>query len=385
MIHRSRRTPERVRLYHQVRSAHLERAAQLPAALILYGSRRYDFEAALAHGLDLRAAPGARAAWYLFRRGADVLEVNEPLYVHGARWTALALVGLRAGELVRRRRGLVVTYAIENLDPASARRGAGLRSQLGRRLDDRCMRLVWRRLDRVAFGTSASRDLYTVVLGTRPGLCATVIPALPTPAADGRPDRKEPQTALFLGAFSARKGLSQVTAAWPAVAARLPRARLTLVGKGVLEPEAQMLAEQHPSVDIRVDPSRAEIREHLRRHTVVVLPAQRMPGWREQVGLPLVEGLSYGCTVVTTTETGLAAWLGQRGHQVIQADGSVPTLIEALVAALEQPLEPGAVLASLPLEDGRLAADAWLFAEHASRVDVPAKQESARKGDADVA
>ena len=161
------------------------------------------------------------------------------------------------------------------------------------------------------------------MLGRQARQRAAVIPALPAPATSIRPDRKEPQTALFLGAFSVRKGLPQVVAAWPAVAAQLPHARLTLVGKGVLESSARALAEQEPSVDVVVDPPTAEIREHLQRHSVVVLPAQPTPLWREQVGLPLVEGLSYGCTIVTTSETGLAGWLGQHGHQVIQAAGSV--------------------------------------------------------------
>lgn len=361
MTHPPSRPPRRARLYHQVRSAHLERAAQLPPARLLYGSRRYDFQEDLADGLDLVPAPGARAAWHLLRHGADVLEVNEPLYLHGARWTALALLGLRVGEVVRRRRGLVVSYAIENLDPAGLRPSKGLRSRVGRRLDALSMRAVWRRLDRVAFGTSAARDLYASVLGRRPGQRSTVIPALPAPAADVRPQDKEPGTALFLGAFSARKGLPQVAAAWPAVAARLPEARLTLVGKGALEPVASGLAEEQTQVQLVVDPPRAEIREHLQRHTVLVLPAQPTPGWREQVGLPLVEGLSYGCTVVTTAETGLAEWLAAHGHRVVEPAESVGALVEALVAALEHPLDPVEVLGSLPDNDGRLAADAWLF------------------------
>ena len=121
----------RVRLYHQVRSAHLERASSLPPATILFGSRRYDFEDALAADLDLVEAGGLRAARYLLEHDVDTLEINEPLYIHGARWTATALLGLRLGALLGRDRTRVVSYAIENLDPTGLPLRAGLRARLG--------------------------------------------------------------------------------------------------------------------------------------------------------------------------------------------------------------------------------------------------------------
>jgi hypothetical protein len=35
-----------VQLYHQLRTAHLEWAAELPPTAILFGAKRYDFDAA---------------------------------------------------------------------------------------------------------------------------------------------------------------------------------------------------------------------------------------------------------------------------------------------------------------------------------------------------
>jgi glycosyltransferase involved in cell wall biosynthesis len=90
-----------------------------------------------------------------------------------------------------------------------------------------------------------------------------------------------------------------------------------------------------------------------------VLPSQPSATWREQVGLPIVEGLSYGCTIVTTTETGLAGWLSEHGHRVVAADADDGELAAAVAAALLNPVED--VVASLPDHDGRLAADAWMF------------------------
>jgi glycosyltransferase involved in cell wall biosynthesis len=116
-----------------------------------------------------------------------------------------------------------------------------------------------------------------------------------------------------------------------------------------------------------VDPPRAQIHQLLASSQVLVLPCQPTPSWREQVGLPIVEGLSYGCTVVTTTETGLASWLAAAGHQVTSADATAEELAAAILAAVRHPLQAGDVLASLPDVDGRLAADDWLF----RRTDLP--------------
>ena len=364
---------KRVRLYHQVRSAHLERAASLPPATILFGSRRYDFEESLAADLDLVEARGLGAARYLLREDVETLEVNEPLFVHAARSTATALLGLRLKALLGRGRTRVVSYAIENLDPAAVPVRPGLRARLGRTLDLALMRLIWRQLDRIVFGTTASADLYARVLPARPRLAVHQIPALPEPAPEADGHAKTSGSVLFLGALTERKGLPQLASAWPLVSAVLPDATLTVLGKGPLQPLAEELASSNPEVSLVVDPSRETIRHHLDRSQVLVLPAQPTPTWREQVGLPLVEALSYGCTVVTTDETGLAGWLVDHGHQVVPGTASTADLATALVRALREPLDVASVLASLPAEDGRLAADRWLFDEVAVGATNPAE------------
>jgi glycosyltransferase involved in cell wall biosynthesis len=368
---------KRVRLYHQVRSAHLERAASLPPATILFGSKRYDFEEALTADLDLVEARGLGAARYLLRQDVSTLEVNEPLFVHAARSTALALLGLRLRSMLGRSRTRVVSYAIENLDPASVPARPGLRAWLSRKLDLALTRLIWRQLDRVVFGTAASADLYARVLPARPELLVQQIPALPQPALEAEEVTKSSQTVLFLGALAERKGFSQLVSAWPLVSAVLPNATLTVLGKGPLQPLAEELASAQPNVSLHVDPSRETIRHHLARSQSLVLPAQRTTRWREQVGLPLVEGLSYGCTIVTTDETGLATWLADHGHQVILESASAADLAAALVRALRDPLDVHAVLASLPAEDGRLAADRWMFGDVATDATKPTVQDEA--------
>jgi glycosyltransferase involved in cell wall biosynthesis len=355
----------RARLYQTVRSAHLERARQLAPATILYRGTRYDFDAALADGLELIPAGPVRAAWLLARSPVRHLEVNEPLMVTSLRRTALAIAVLRARARLGGAPVRFVSYAIENRNPfQDAARGMNGRL---RRVENRMLaRYVWRSLDRIAFGTDAARTTYAAALpGTSGPGRSTVIPAVPAacacPSSVAR-DHDAPRV-LFLGALADRKGFPLVLAAWAYLKERLPTVRLTVVGAGALEHRARAAATADPAVDVMIAPSRADVHSELRRSAVVVLPSQPAPGWREQVGLPICEGLAHGCSIVTSTETGLADWLGAHGHSVISPADSAESLATALLAALRQNRSAASVLDDLPDTDGRLVADTWLFSE----------------------
>lgn len=352
---------DRARLYRHIRSAHLERALQLPPATIVYGDTRYDYDERLAGRLQLVRAKGVRAAWYLVRHPAAVLEINEPLVLSSVRSSAVVVCALRLLGRLRPPRTEIVAYAIENLDPRSQPRPRDAKGRLARRLDLLLALYLWRRLDRVAFGTETARDLYASALPAAHAPHCTVIPALPRAADDADAAAKDPRQVVFLGAFLDRKGFSLLVEAWPLVLREQPEARLALIGLGRLQAVAEQLAASQPGVELHADPPRPLIRRLLQRSQVLVLASQRQPRWREQVGLPIVEGLSYGCTVVTTTETGLAPWLSEHGHVVLAPGSWAAELAGAVLAALGKPVEAAEVLASLPAEDGRLAADAWMF------------------------
>ncbi len=87
----------------------------------------------------------------------------------------------------------------------------------------------------------------------------------------------------------------------------------------------------------------------------MVLPSRRVEGWREQVGLSLVEGLAHGCRLLTTDETGLAEGLG--AEHVVVAAGSA----EALAGGLRA-LGPAAATKALPGPggDSRQEVQRWL-------------------------
>lgn len=364
---------DRVRVYESVRTAHLERAAALRPASILYRVRRYDFDAALADGLPLMQAGPLRTARLLWGSAPRELEINEPLMLSAVPAAALAVATVRVRDLLRRRpRTRIVSYAIGNADPFPPPSApAGLKSRV-RRIGERALaHWVWHRLDVVVFGTDGARETYRNALGTTRARLITV-PALPEPCScaamdatlgasedGGRQDRAG--RVLFLGALSERKGVDLLLRAWPAVLRARPDARLRIVGKGVLQDAVEAAAAADPSIAVLIDPPRARIHDELAAAAVLALPSQPSRTWREQVGLPIVEALAHGTRVVTTTETGLADWLTEHGHRVVDGHADAAVLADALIAALTSGPTPEQVRASLPARDGRLAADDAMF------------------------
>ena len=175
---------------------------------------------------------------------------------------------------------------------------------------------------------------------------------------------------IFVGAFTERKGVPLLLQAWPEVRRLHPHAELLIVGKGRLEAEVIAAGEAPLGIRVNIDPERRVIHDLLETSAILVLPSQPSPTWREQVGLPIVEGLSHGLTIVTTEETGLAEWLEENGHHVVHDPRSVTELARALSIALETRRPAQAVLAALPIRDGRLAADDWLFSARLTITDL---------------
>lgn len=388
-VHRRPRVA-RARVYGTLRSAHLERAHATEPATVLYRSRRYDLDERLLDGLDVRHVPGARAlVRELWRAHPRAVEVNEPLMLGSVLQGLLVVLTVAARDRLTptrtpvatgdeaptqtrtAARTAVVSYAIENLDPFG-RPAPSPRARVSRRLRELAARTVARRLDRLAFGTPGARDLYDRVLARElRAVTTTLVPALPSPCACGEAAEPEPagldapthaRTVLFLGALDRRKGVRDLLAAWPAVADAAPGVQLVVVGTGPFRAEVEAVVAARDDVRLVVDPPRSQVHAHLRHADVLVLLSQPTGTWREQVGLPLVEGLAHGCTVVTTPETGLASWLDEHGHVLVPVGAPPAQTAAAVVSALTGALPARDVLSSLPAQDGRLAADAWLFA-----------------------
>ena len=373
---------QHVRLYEQVRSAHLERAHELAPAAIVYRVQRYDFDPALTDGVELAQAGTLAAARLAMRSRITRVEVDEPLYLASLPRTAAVLAVLGMKRLGGAPRAEIATYAIEDLDPFAAR-PPRVRSRVRRSIERVLAGYIWHRLDTVVYGTTEADALYSstfrhiprrqLTVEALPSPCACLDPEADAEAAGAAdtaaasPVERDPDGVLFLGSFSPRKGFADVLEAWPAILSRHPGARLTLVGSGELLPQARAAAAADPSIRLIVDPPRSVVHDELRRAHVLVLPSRRVGTWREQVGLPIVEGLAHGCEIVTTSETGIAEWLIDAGHVVLPAQVLSAGLADGVVDALVNPRTSDDILADLPGVDGRIAAGRALFREPGAR------------------
>jgi glycosyltransferase involved in cell wall biosynthesis len=356
--------PASVRVVPELRAVHVDRHRRGTPADLLYFTPKYDLA-----GTTLR--PGIEqvglvsALWRLATGGATVLEVPEPLWLRFWPRHVALVTAFRLGGLLLRRRREVCTYAMENNALDVLVRGRGRAPRFVVPAAATVVGAVARlSLDRIAYASPAARDAYGHLpfVGTIP---STVSLELPEPTAD--PRRAEPLRAVFLGVLEHRKGLRELMRAWPAVEQALPGACLDVVGSGPLTDELRDWAASAPSSRRLLGHlTHAAAQSAVATASVLVAPSVPDGRWVEQIGLPIKEGLAAGATIVTTRQTGLAAWLGEHGHHVVDIDdpAALPTrLSRALVSALEHPLPRDEVRSSLPERDGRLSADAWLHAD----------------------
>jgi glycosyltransferase involved in cell wall biosynthesis len=345
------------RVFPVVRSSHLE---ALPDGEILYFEAHSDLR-----GMELPSRARQVNTWtalrLLRRDGRPTIELWEPFWMrYLPKWLLLATWWRLLG-ILRRRQNVIVCYAIENNDPE---RLLGPRlSRLPGVVRDAILsvlgRLVSLLVTRLVFGSESSAALYSRLMPARAGQERREILELPTARAVVAED-KAPLTTMFVGALEPRKGIDDLLDAWAQVEERVPGAVLAIVGTGELSQGVRSWAEAAPRSRCAIGPlPRAEVIQWLRHASVLAAPSKRVGRWREQIGLPISEALSCGCTIVTTTETGLASYLVDHGHKVIEP-GQPRALADALEAALSNPLPVGEVLSALPPIAGRSEADRWL-------------------------
>jgi glycosyltransferase involved in cell wall biosynthesis len=330
----------------------------------LYRRSNYSFDAQLSATSPAQRAGIWRSIKAIATFDYDVLELNEPLWVR--RWTVLipyvvTFTVRRALGRRQRRRKMLVSYAMENSDIPK-------RLQEHRKVLGRFYATVARilfpalagRFDRIAFATSQSLDLYRSL-----GLPDTVqtgvfwpIPATCSCMAVGKPNCR---SLTFVSSLEPHKGVDLMMDAGreppPAVKAG---AVLNVIGKGSLEARVLAEAKIDQSIRVYVDPDREQIHTILRESTAVVLLSRPGRYWREQVGLPILEGLAHGCRVIASNETGLTPWLVEHGHEVIDWRASAQHVAQAFTRALSG--EPLCHTSGQGHDgpQGRALADSWL-------------------------
>jgi len=297
---------------------------------------------------------------FILSSRAHVLELPEPLWVRflpinvwlGAAW--------RISGFARLRNRKARTYAIENNDPAVVIFGSRAPLKVVKNVGLLAVGLLFRSLyEKVAFGTDGAATAYLQLPGSR-RVRSTVIPAVPAENPAARLITATPGSVVFVGHLDQRKGVEALIESWTVIEKSTPKATLTVIGDGPLKNLMADWAERAPTSRLFLGRlAHADAIHVVERASVLVAPSRRHGRWREQVGLPITEGLAAGLTVVTSSETGLAEWLAAHGHYVFDwsTEGS---FTDALERAISSPLNRAAVLDSLPQRHGRLEADRWI-------------------------
>lgn len=353
-------SPLVLRIYDEARTAHLERLRSTRPGDFLYRYTRYDFDPAMAQAVGARRVSRLQAVWTILTSQWEIVELNEPGLIKAWPSTVAYALAARLRQLLSRKPRRIAFYAIENADIVENL------SSFARIPNWAAHALVWSVLrtispagTRIAFGTRQARDQY-LSIDSRLNCRTEVneVPALSAPCLLCEPAAKL-ERIVFLGAFEERKGIRNVIHSWDKVHHQNPEAELYLLGKGPLSEEVRSWSSGRAEVALLEDPERDRIHAVLNTSKVLVLPSQRSHRWREQVGLPILEGLSHGCHIVTTDQTGIAPWLSEHGHRIVPASGS-DQLDAALTAALRDVRGPTDIRADLPALDGRIEADHWM-------------------------
>lgn len=342
----------------EIRSSDFERTRERPGRTAVYCAVYHDLDPTSLRGAARRIGPAQAWTW-AFRRRWRVVELPEPLWLRALPLTMSVGVAVRLAGLLHARRPIVVTYAMENNDPARLLRG------LPRPL--RRLFLVLLRVlcgfvyDRFAFGSDDARRCYKEAM-ILPQRCAAAVFADVLAPCMEEVDVGKRRLFAFVAALEERKGITPLLEAWALAGLADLGWELHIAGAGPLGPRVAEVAAHDPSVRFCGSIDRAEVHSLLAEATVVVLPSRPDGRWKEQIGLPIVEGLAHGCRVVATPDTGLAQRLAADGHVVLPPQFTVENLAQALRTACADGPTPAAIRASLPAVAGRIAGEDWMYA-----------------------
>jgi glycosyltransferase involved in cell wall biosynthesis len=154
----------------------------------------------------------------------------------------------------------------------------------------------------------------------------------PASAADRRAARArlgfpEAPLVVCIGRLSRQKGQDVLLAAWPQVRARVPEARLALVGEGA---ERERLERVAPP-EVVFAGNRSDVPDWLAAADVVAAPSR----W-EGMSIALLEALARTRSVVATDAAGAAEALGAGSEAIVPVE-DVQALAGALVERLLDP------------------------------------------------
>ena len=355
-----------IRVYGRMRTIYLELFRDMVPARVVYWLLRTDYHPS---EVDPANAPVQRSRVgilrELLRRHHAAVEINEPAMVDRWGFLLLQVAAVRLRSLIARRPSTIAAYCMANADPTlEVQDRRHLPAGASRHLTKAMMTILVRSCDRLAFATRPSMELYEQYVGTTTVQSRSrLYVAIPAACGclDGAVEERDPAQVLFVGGFVERKGIRPMMGAWEALLRRRADARLVIIGMGRLEGEVQAWAADQPSVTVHVDPPRADIHRAMRSSGTLLLLSQRAGFWKEQIGQPIQEALGHGCEIVTTSDTGIADWLMEHGHPVLDLDASAEVVAEAIERTIARAERRRGSVEDLPLDDQRIVADRWMM------------------------
>jgi glycosyltransferase involved in cell wall biosynthesis len=138
-------------------------------------------------------------------------------------------------------------------------------------------------------------------------------------------------TILFLGSWTARKGIRDLVAAFPKVLAAVPQARLLVAGAHA---PAEVVLQDFPAharaaVDVAAPTTEAGLVALMQQSSVSVLPS-----YYEGFGMAFAESMAVGLPVVATPTGGMADWIESEVNGILVPKRAPVALAEALTRLL---------------------------------------------------
>lgn len=268
------------------------------------------------------------SAWGVFfliiKKSYCTIEINEPFFLRSLNYQAAVWFAVWISKNIFFRKTKVVCYAIENMDVIL--RSRNLLPIFGRGVEyvlKFFLGVSIGGIDKIAFGTLAAENNYKKYFSEKIKKIDTRLVDSLEPICEECCDlikNKINMKFVFLGAFDDRKGIEHVMNIWPKIRAAYPDASLNIIGDGPKKNQIFDWASKFDEVKVYVAPSAEIIHGILSESVFLFLLSNETKSWKEQIGLPILEGLSHGCWIISSDSTGISGWLEKNNNMIISTE-----------------------------------------------------------------
>lgn len=356
-----------VHYWPELRSKHLNSASMQSGSLFLVQKYKTDFDVTkIPANAQIRSAGVWKSIFIIFKARPEVVEIPEPLYYRYLLKTVLLVSAISLLSKFRKCPPKFVTFCLENGDKGlMPRRLSYISSIIWVAAITPLVRYLVQKLDKVAFGSELAQNTLKTWL-TKNQIVdldskSRYFPQLPS-KCECHPELKKVEgSVLFIGELEARKGIPLLIQAWEEHSKEFKNSTLTIAGSGSLKSAVDQLALRNNNVNFLGQVNRDTVHKLMRTNQIVVLPSRRSGSWREQIGLPIEEGLAHSCSLIASEDSGLSNFLIENKQQVLKWDFSLEELVVALRSSTLNPV----VVSSekLPTRNQRGVAEDWLLSK----------------------